>query len=438
MASLPLVLSMVYLLGFMNLLLGDVHLMEHIIQEEGNRKKVEFVPRGIRSGRQSSTLGGPLDMLRSQMMLSESFLSIFYSIWGSPDRPIHLLVADAFKPAAHDGNRGHRECAAGRTFHITSEQQLQDVAAAGDEECLYSLGLAPLRPPVGILFGKPLKFLNSDEFLSHIQGLWSGKLAFKSQCSREDSAFYMVLNFVSNQLRIPALMHVGSLNDPVSDNDYDDGRDNLIIDYTFKMSTICSPDVTQRHNTNLGIVSNSFPTNTLVDVVRYVGKLKDGGNLMLGKTFVRNFLNFPGKGDRVAAFWYLVSYDDDAFPPLPEELGPIPETFFYHHQNVNEFFSDYLRFSDFLNTPLDNILQAVDIAVLAPMGLSPIRAAEEMRIPNLSGIPTRASSPRFSSVSGLSQGHEENVGRSVNDAEYEQQKRPEMEYYDSDGVAHQK
>eukprot|EP00922_Rhytidocystis_sp_ex-Travisia-forbesii_P060012 GHVS01088950.1.p1 GENE.GHVS01088950.1~~GHVS01088950.1.p1 ORF type:complete len:343 (+),score=63.60 GHVS01088950.1:134-1162(+) len=214
-------------------------------------------------------------------------------------------------------------CHAGQTYTITSEADMAAVAAAGEEECLYRVGLAPNKPPLGIYFGKVLKTFNSDKFNDKVEEIWSGKLAFKSQCRREDSEFYMVMNFVANDFNMPALMYVGKLIDSVSVDDFDDGGNHLFVDYTPDMRLVCPLDEQNDKNFNMGIVNDVFGISALIDVVRYVGDTADGGHIMLGKTFARNPLNFPDDGDRAIAFWYVVNYDDAAFPPLPAQLGPI-------------------------------------------------------------------------------------------------------------------
>eukprot|EP00922_Rhytidocystis_sp_ex-Travisia-forbesii_P061203 GHVS01090743.1.p1 GENE.GHVS01090743.1~~GHVS01090743.1.p1 ORF type:complete len:433 (+),score=67.36 GHVS01090743.1:1677-2975(+) len=272
---------------------------------------------------------------------------------------------------------GRRFCPEGKTYQITSEADMFAVAAAGEEECLYRVGLAPLKPPLGIYFGKVLKAFNSDKFNDQVEELWGGKLAFKSQCRKEESKFYMVLNFVANDLNMPALMYVGKLLDAVSGDDYDDGESHLFVDYTPDMTVVCPLEHGGPYdrNFNMGIVNDMFGFSSLIDVVRYVGDTADGGHIMLGKTFARNPLNFPGDGDRAIAFWYVVNYDDDAFPPMPTALGPIPETFSYRHLDPAELAATFIDFSRLVKSPVSTAEVLIDTIIRLPMGLPALSQA---------------------------------------------------------------
>eukprot|EP00922_Rhytidocystis_sp_ex-Travisia-forbesii_P047121 GHVS01070224.1.p1 GENE.GHVS01070224.1~~GHVS01070224.1.p1 ORF type:complete len:418 (+),score=80.18 GHVS01070224.1:360-1613(+) len=279
------------------------------------------------------------------------------------------------------GSKGRSVCDAGKTYTITSEADMVKVAEAGEEECLYSVGLAPLSPPLGVYFGKVLKVFGSDKYNSKVEGLWGGKLGFKSQCRRADTEFHMAMNFVANDFNMPALMYVGSLLDNVSADDYDDGGQHLFVDYTPDMKVVCPLEKQNDKNFNLGIVNDVFGISAIIDVVRYVGDTADGGHILLGKTFARNPLNFAEDGDRAIAFWYVINYDDASYPPLPPTLGPILTPFSYRHLDVPELAAAYVDFSKLVKTPVSTAEVLLDTIIRLPMGLpalsSPVKQSQK-------------------------------------------------------------
>lgn len=259
-------------------------------------------------------------------------------------------------------------CDASASYHITSGDSLRYYL--DDLECIFARGVAPLRPPLGLWYGDVLLVFKTERFNDAVRSVWSGKLGIRSQCRGTNTQFYLVLNFFANNFNMPAYMFVGSLKDPLASTEFDDGKNSLFVDYTPNMATVCPMEHGENHTINLGIVNDVFPINQLVDLVRIVGKTSDGGYILLGKTLARDPLNFPHVGDRTVAWWYVVNYDETAYPTdFVQSLSPMEKSFSYYHIGMQDFLQQAIKSAELFSNPLRASFVITDYLFRKPLGL---------------------------------------------------------------------
>eukprot|EP00922_Rhytidocystis_sp_ex-Travisia-forbesii_P046250 GHVS01068964.1.p1 GENE.GHVS01068964.1~~GHVS01068964.1.p1 ORF type:complete len:419 (-),score=65.45 GHVS01068964.1:450-1706(-) len=276
-----------------------------------------------------------------------------------------------------DGNNkeikgeGGGVCFGFQTYNITSGSDLSD--NLDQLECIFARGTAPLKPPIGIWFGDVLSIFKTVEYNSIIRHIWAGKMGVRSQCRDSSSEFHLVFNVFGNNFDMPGYMFVGQLEDPLHTDEHSDGKPSLFVDYTINMRSLCPIMDDTKFNINLSVVDDPFPINQLVDLARVVGRTKDGGHILLGRTLARNPFTFPAKGDRTVAWWYVVNFDTDAYPPgMTSVLGPLSSSFSYRYVSGPEFFSESFLSPAVLSNPLRAYRILIDYIWRKPLGMPPV------------------------------------------------------------------
>jgi len=178
----------------------------------------------------------------------------------------------------------------GKAYRIVDGTDLSLKSAEPELECVYQAGLTPSKVPEGPLYGAVLKVLVTSHFDSFINRIWWGKIATEYKCPSTGVIYHVGFNNLLNHFLNPFLVYLGRLDE----ND----KGSLILDYTVDFSQIC-PGMEKF----AGIKRNAFPGNIAVDGVRFVGRQKDGGAILLGKVVHQHDRTVP------LSYFSFVNYD---------------------------------------------------------------------------------------------------------------------------------
>eukprot|EP00921_Rhytidocystis_pertsovi_P016579 GHVQ01026132.1.p1 GENE.GHVQ01026132.1~~GHVQ01026132.1.p1 ORF type:complete len:511 (+),score=80.83 GHVQ01026132.1:270-1802(+) len=308
---------------------------------------------------------------------------------GAPNKPVPTSSSpplptpqSLMEDAITEVNRPFHSCTAGATYSIKSTDDLHQ--HLDQLECVFSAGLAPVRPPIGLYYGGILKALGATSGNFVLHGLWQGKIGLQTQCQDSDTQFYILMNLYANNIDFPAYLYVGTLREKLHPEEYDDGKESLFVDYTVDFSNVCPASENLPRDVNMSMFNAKPPASHIVDLARVVGKTSDGGHIMLGKAYIRNP---SGQSDtRMVIWWYVVNYDSAAYPVVPDPIGPLTKDFTYRNWDVVSFFTN-MATGQFFGAPslyVEKLLSDLSHQPFAPEMKTKITANEF----HTAGIPT--------------------------------------------------
>jgi len=166
-------------------------------------------------------------------------------------------------------------------------------------------------------------------------------------------------NIMGNPLS-PFAAHIGHHDLNLAPGEYDNGRAAVVLEYGVDIPEAC-PEYKAHILDTLGksvlrgisLSSTTAPWSQMVEVFRYIGTAEDGGDMYLGKTYMKD----PYRNDRQAvtiSYFILVNYDKDAnsigITGLPDFNFPTTHEFKYMHPGIIDL--------AFRLNPIDNFLVA--------------------------------------------------------------------------------
>lgn len=207
-------------------------------------------------------------------------------------------------------------CTAHTKYKITSVKDLY--ADAGDLECIFAAGKAPVKEPLGYSYGYLLAAANTAFYDLFAEIFYQGDFTVRTQCQSE----YLTIGWLSIGGVKPgtALWSVGNrkeaLGVDVAPGEYPLSSENAIImDFTKNFKDLCHP---QGNESPLGLIGFSpfmnsvWPLNQFIDLAVIVGKDSDGGLISLNKAYI--IPKDPEDGAATILFYATKSFDDEVLP----------------------------------------------------------------------------------------------------------------------------
>ncbi|XP_021953280.1 uncharacterized protein LOC110850106 [Folsomia candida] len=223
-------------------------------------------------------------------------------------------------------------CEANKTYTIKTIQDFHSHMT--DLDCIFSGSRIPTKIPMGSWHGKILTILNTGLFDQLFGSFWVGKYVKKALCNGSET-FLGWNAFSLSGPQFPFVPTIGNHSLNLAPLEYDDGRGGLLIQYVDDVMDAC-PEERDNVILNGGQAGPAGANlligelNPLTDVIRFVGKQEDGGNIYLIKTFLTDL--YKGDGMSVTiAFTAFLNYDYTAEPNICPGVAtePLAQSYSY-------------------------------------------------------------------------------------------------------------
>ncbi|OXA54366.1 hypothetical protein Fcan01_10174 [Folsomia candida] len=179
-------------------------------------------------------------------------------------------------------------CEANKTYTITSINDFYDHTT--QLECIYAGSRIPTKIPVGPMHATIITVLNSLIFNPFIEPIWDGKYIKETICN--GTKIFVGFNAFPTGPSMPFIPKIRKHGLNLAPAEWDDGKGGLVVEYSNDVMEICPEvrdDVLSKGGKGAPSAHNIWSKGIpFMDVIRFVGRQTDGGNIYLLKTYLRD------------------------------------------------------------------------------------------------------------------------------------------------------